>query len=519
MTNKFYKWGSKLKKLIYYLGILFLVIIIILNFAITSFLDKSEHIIMKFNSFLYIAGIIVLGLFVYFITKTINKYLYDKSNFKTREEERKIVFKYAIRIYVVLNIIWAITVNPKVIGDSVHVCNLAQTFYRGNLQEFLPDITYLGVPLYEYMQIYPQQITLAFVYNIFFRIICFDIMEVLRVLNIISNVLIVIALYKINVQLSKKYETNKPLLFTLIVTFISLIMLVTFIYGDIPGLALSLWSTYFIMKYVENKKMKNFVLATILMMIAYMMRMNCLIFIIATIIYLVLNLIEKWRLQRCKQNVFSILMIFIYISVSLIPASLVKNYYLNKYHLDKERAYPIVSYFLMAMEESPRGNGWYNEDIAKKAVDNPDEIEEEYTEKIKNRLIYFSENLEYTFKFYTEKIASMWTENTYSAVRNNTIGDSNRFEKLIEPLTFYQKTLLILTCICSIIVLIQNRKNLSLEVIFLLTIFIGGFAFHILWEAKSRYIIPYIVVLIPIAAISIKKTNLNLHFFRRKKDS
>ena len=176
MTNKFYKWGSKLKKLIYYLGILFLVIIIILNFAITSFLDKSEHIIMKFNSFLYIAGIILLGLFVYFIAREIDKYLYDKSNFKTREEERKIVFKYAIRIYVVLNIIWAITVNPKVIGDSVHVCNLAQTFYRGNLQEFLPDMTYLGVPLYEYMQIYSQQITLAFIYNIFFRIICFDIM-------------------------------------------------------------------------------------------------------------------------------------------------------------------------------------------------------------------------------------------------------------------------------------------------------------------------------------------------------
>ena len=80
----------------------------------------------------------------------------------------------------------------------------------------------------------------------------------------------------------------------------------------------------------------------------------------------------------------------------------------------------------------------------------------------------------------------------------------NQFESFIGPLTFYQKVLLIITCMCSLIVLIQNRKNLSLELLFLITIFIGGFAFHILWEAKSRYIIPYVVILIPVASVIIK---------------
>ena len=57
---------------------------------------------------------------------------------------------------------------------------------------------------------------------------------------------------------------------------------------------------------------------------------------------------------------------------------------------------------------------------------------------------------------------------------------------------------------CSVFVIIQNRKNLSNEIILLLTIFIGGFLFHVLWEAKSRYVIPYIVPLIPIASLEIK---------------
>ena len=62
-----------------------------------------------------------------------------------------------------------------------------------------------------------------------------------------------------------------------------------------------------------------------------------------------------------------------------------------------------------------------------------------------------------------------------------------------------------LSSVCCLITIIKNKNNLSLDLIFLITIFIGGFAFHILWEAKSRYIIPYIVVLIPIASIIIDR--------------
>ncbi len=154
----------------------------------------------------------------------------------------------------------------------------------------------------------------------------------------------------------------------------------------------------------------------------------------------------------------------------------------------------------------PRANGWYDENIGEPALKDPDSVKEEYKEKVLQRLNYFWENPNEAFKFYTMKMASMWTENTYSAVRNNTtLEDNDPLENIISPLTFYQKVLLMLTCICSLIVLIQNRKNISLDIIFLITIFIGGFAFHILWEAKSRYIIPYIVVLIPIASIYIRR--------------
>ena len=56
----------------------------------------------------------------------------------------------------------------------------------------------------------------------------------------------------------------------------------------------------------------------------------------------------------------------------------------------------------------------------------------------------------------------------------------------------------------ALFVLIQNRKNISNELILLVTIFIGGFFFHILWEGKSRYILPYVLRILPLACIGIK---------------
>ena len=233
--------------------------------------------------------------------------------------------------------------------------------------------------------------------------------------------------------------------------------------------------------------------------------MNSLIFIIATVIYMILNLIKNCKQNSVENKTKSILLIVGYIIISIIPTTLVINYYSNKYELDYKKTYPTVSYILMAMEKSDRGNGWYNEKIANLAINNPEIAKREYPKAIKERLKYFVKNPDEMFEFYIKKIASMWTENTYSAIQNNIRSDNDFIKKIRGPLNFYQKSMLLVICISSLSVLLQNYKHLSLEIIFLLTIFVGGFSFHILWEAKSRYIIPYIIVLIPISSIYIHK--------------
>lgn len=493
-----------MKKIIYVFGIVFLTIVIFINLVFTANLDNGEHIKIEFNSIIYTIGVIVLGVIIFGLTKFLNEVLYKEESLKKKKTIRQALFITAIVIYIIANIAWIILVRPGIVGDQIHACNLAQTFYNNNLEEYLPNLTYAGIPLRDYMQAYHQQISLAFVFSLFFRLIHWDFIGALRVLNVISNALIVVALFKIGEHLSKKYKINKVLLLTLILTFFSLTMLSTFIYGDSLSLALCLFSIYFMMKYTETKKIQYPIFASIFTMIAYMARMNSLIFIIATVIYMLLNLIKEFSKIEWRKSAINLAIILMYIVISIVPSGIVKNYYLNKYDMDKTKEYPNISYFLMAMEESWRGCGWYNEDIGEPALKDPIGKKEEYKERIKERLTYFVQNPGKAFDFYLKKVTSMWAENTYAAIRSNTVKEDDPLENIYELLAFYQKALLIVTCLCSLIVLIQNRKNLSLELIFLVTIFIGGFSFHILWEAKSRYIIPYIVVLIPLASINVK---------------
>ena len=544
-----------MKRFFSIIGIIFLVIVIALNLIFTADLDASEHITVNFNNIFYIIGLIVTALIIYFASNALNKYLYKDEK---RKKLRKILFISAISIYIIADILWTIFVRAPIVGDQVHVNSMGQLFYRGFDEEIINSDTYAGIPLREYIQAYNQQIPQAFLYSLFFRLIHIDEFGTPRALNVIAIIIILVAIYKIGNMISKSHKVNKVRLMVLFLTFLSLPMLSTFVYGDIPSLAFSLLSVYYMMKFVDylNNKdryannfdantnnencndekdsnaqnnlnsnnnnsgaiivkekvskylgIKYFTLATVFSMIAYMFRMNSLIFVIATVIYLLFNLFTKITSKTAKENVINGVVIVLYALVSIVPAQIVNDYYIGKYNLDKSKAYPNISYILIGMSESWRGNGWYNEDIGEPALKNPETSKEEYADRIKDRLTYFSQDMGYTFRFYTMKLASMWAENTYSAVRLNLLNESedDYLNVVKEPLTFYQKALLILTCVCVIIVLIQNRKNLSVNVIYLLLIFMGGFAFHIIWEAKSRYIIPYIVVLIPIASIEINK--------------
>ncbi len=347
-----------MKKFILFIGVIFLSIVIILNFLFTANLDAKEHVTILGNSLLYVALLVITGIVIFLFTKFINNYLYNGENDEVKKKVRKYLFIAALTIYVSFCVIWTIVVRPAIVGDQGHVCDLAKGIYNGTVKDVLSYNSYAGISIGKYMQAYQQQISASFIYSLFLRIFHFGEGGILRILNVASNIVIIVALYNIIKLLSNDYKVNKVLFLTLILTFFTLPMLSTFVYGDIPSLALCLCAVYFMMRYTKSENLKFAIIASAFTAVAYMLRMNSLIFIIATVIYLVLSLLSKIKKNTFKQNLLSSLIIIMYVVIAIFPSFVVQSYYINKYQLDKTKSYPTISFILIAMEDKRSKGKW-----------------------------------------------------------------------------------------------------------------------------------------------------------------
>ncbi len=502
-----------LKNIIVVIGIALLTIVTFLNVIFTANISNGERVITDVNKVWFIVIALILAFDVYVINGLLNK------------SSKKIKGKYwilgaAILAYIIGQVIWINQRDACPAVDQKTAYEVAKGIAEGNLDKVIQKgTTYASrLPNTTYLEVYNQQFTLGFVWSILFRICCSNSFVVIEYFNAICNGITILAIFLICKELSKKYEVNKYLAITLILTFATIPLLSIFIYGDLSSLAFATLSIYFIMKYSDKEKIRYALISAVFMLVAYMLRMNMLIFLIAVLIYLFLDLIGKK--SNIKQIALKVAMIISFAVIVMAPATITKNYYCSKHNLDKNKTFPVTGYLYMGMSEAYSSPGWFRYEYADYSYKDVESAKKKYNYGIKERLNYFLKNPTYAFKFYLYKTTSMWAENTYAGIYynySNCFLDLNHVNKELDKkledfeivLKLYQKALILVIFGCSILVIIQNRRNLSNEVVLLLTIFIGGFLFHTLWEAKSRYIIPYIIVLIPLAAIKINKIKID----------
>jgi len=410
----------------------------------------------------------------------------------------------AISLYVLFQIVWIQHCNLKAGADS-------EMIYGGALRIFQNR----GVSdrMLEYFSYYKQNIGLTVLFEGIMQLLQNGNLNLFRYLNVIANIGIVFGLYAIYKIITENEEKKNGLLFfTLILGFLPISLLSTWVYGDFIGLALGIWSIVFMMKYVKNKKIQNFIFSSIAMSLAIMTRSNSLIFIIAMAIYLLFTIREE---KTSKEKTIRLVCIGVFIIISLLPNKLLENYISNQYGLNDRKEKSTMLYLYMGMSEGKLANGWYNDEVAilnekRMKADKEDQtIENEIKEKLKERVKYLLQNPSYTIEFYKGKILSMWAEPTmaseiYNTQRGKDPSENKMFVAIMEGnhfeiLKVSQKIIDGMIYVGTFIYVILKRKDMSHETLLLILVFLGGFSFHMLWEAKSRYIIPYVVILIPVA--------------------
>ena len=147
---------------------------------------------------------------------------------------------------------------------------------------------------------------------------------------------------------------------------------------------------------------------------------------------------------------------------------------------------------------------------------------------IQESLKGFSENKKVAVEFYYHKIVSQWNEPSFEAlwISNHQPDQHPDGISKIAASFYYGRTGKILYKWFDVIHFLilsmagigiwKRRKQMELGELLLLTTVLGGFFFHILWEAKSQYIWTYFILLIPTAAGGIREVGIWLDARGRK---
>ena len=287
--------------------------------------------------------------------------------------------------------------------------------------------------------------------------------------------------------------------------------------------------------------------------LSVMLRKNSLIPVIAVLLVLLFEALRPGRNGKMRLGLLIMAVCLAVTSVGILP--LVQKCYEKKAGNTLSSGVTAMSYLAMGMQEASRGCGWYNGfnidtyDTAGMDTAIANEISRL---AIDERLTYFREHPDYTADFYLHKHLSQWADGTYASRQATlaTYGGRSAFFKevyegslsggYIEWCNAWQNVLYLGVLVFCIDSLKKRRKSKvvghmadqtaghtagctadhmadqldadqlgadqhgadqhgadRLYIYVGLIAVLGGFLFHTFWEANSRYIFSYSLLLMP----------------------
>lgn len=335
------------------------------------------------------------------------------------------------------------------------------------------------------------------------------------------NVLALAAVYILLVKLAalfwKRDKEIPAIVYTALILWIPLAFYITYLYGILPGMALSLGAVYAAAKYIDTRKYRYVVPACICMGLATVIKMNCLIYMIAIACFLLYDALDIALLTRRelgKKWIVSLGMIAL-MGFSVMGCNqAAERYveYLSGYEAGDGEA--MISWIVMGLQETPLGPGGYSGYIAEVFLEqeyDTEKIIEASSAEIKKILIRMSENiLDDGIPFFARKNAFQWNDPTFISLdrtRNRSSATDvppfavslieGRGSVAISVWLNYAQTLLLMGVLLYLLI---HWRSSNLYELTGAVIFLGGYLFHFVWESSASYTIPYFAVIIPYAA-------------------
>ena len=399
-------------------------------------------------------------------------------------------------------------------ADPMSVFAMAEELAAGNTSVIHPTDSYISY--------YPQQIGLIAFYEIIIRIwnllpFSMRAFPAIQCLYVLLACVIILFQYK-TVHLCWEDDLTDCLYLLLIGANLPFFMYTSFVYGEIPSFAMISIGFYYVVKFWKGCGEDHFSLKSALVYAALsllaltasvLLRKNSLIMIIAVVLVTFFQWIRSSKNNLARHILPWFLILCILCSMSILP--LFESIYEHRSGNSISSGVPAITYFAMGMQESSRGCGWYNgfNFNTYQATGLDTQVTSEISRQaMAERLHYFKSHPGYTADFYGNKFLSQWADGSY-ACRQATLatygGRSAWMNSLYEDslgnyFISYCNAFQNLLYLGAFLFCIFRKKGKSLPVYLGLIGVLGGFLFHMIWEANSRYIFLYSLLLLPYAA-------------------
>jgi len=480
------------KKIVNILMGAILVFLIVMSFFSTSVMSGNEEEITEFvkdnivlNLLFIIAVIVIL---------TICMKFYEGSVLQKIEGigVKKIRGVLLLGLFVIC-FVWLLMTRTEPRGDQQAIFQAVYFLHEGDYSWFEPG---------GYLEACSNQIGLVLFYYLVSLIFGFKNAIVYQLLNAIGAVAIYKKIGDICLDLGMA-EQKVIWLNAISYVFFPIIMYTNFIYGNILGVALSIAAISWEIRFFKGRGTKYAFISGLAIILGTIIKMNCMIFLIAMIIYAVIKMIET----RKKVYILFVLILIIALFLSAsIPKAIARQITGEKL----DQGITSLAFVVMGLQDGSRGSGWFNNYINESYEDSGynTEIQKQMAiEEIKKSLELFKSDLKYTAKFFGKKLASEWNNPTFQCYWINQIADSeivqgpivrwiNNDESVKIGYAFLDK-FCALVLIGAFVCFANCRNELTLEQMIFATVFIGGFIFHIFWEAKAQYTLSYFILLFP----------------------
>ncbi len=454
---------------------------------------SDENIYLKRDSVLFnAAALLGAGLFFSFFGKF--------ASFFREKWKRNLLLAVCCAIAAGISFYWVTNCGAGPVADQAQVVAYAADFNQGDFS---------GLQKGNYVAKYPQQLGLITFLRLLFLLFGEENYFAFQVFSILCVCILLIAGCMIVRELSRGDAGTELYYLFLSMTCFPMYAYTSFVYGDLVSVTFVFLAVWALLSAFRKFRIWKLVGMGLSIGFAVMLRTNVLIVVIAMLIVVLVKLLVGRNRQALACGAAILFGVFLF-------RSSVDALYADK--RDKEaESIPAICYIVMGLNDDNSHPGWYNSYGVELFEKNQFDAEATSRQAFADLCSYagvFAHDPLYMADFFARKMNSQWNAPMYQGIAMNDylvaeqspliaeIYSREGFGALLEEyMQLYQ-----LLIYGSILFLLFSRgkSDEGIEGYTLLIGVFGGFLFSLMWEAKTRYVFPYFLMMLPYAALGLR---------------